>query len=121
MPALTIVLVAVFFFGMGLYALAVPARVLAIFGVPVTTAAGRNEVRAVYGGYGIAIGAVLLVALAQPALRDGILVCQAVAVAGMAGGRVVSALVDRSGGFYSWFFCAVETVIAGALLAAAWR
>jgi hypothetical protein len=119
MSTLLIVLVAIFFLAMGLYALAVPARVLAIFGVPVTTADGRNEVRAVYGGYGVAICAVLLAALAQPALREGILVCQAAAVAGMAGGRVVSALVERPNGFYPWFFGVVEALLAGALFAAA--
>jgi hypothetical protein len=119
MSALIVVLVAVFFLAMGLYALAVPARVLAIFGVAVTTADGRNEVRAVYGGYGVAVCAVLLAALALPAYRDGILVCQAVAVAGMAGGRVLSAVLERPTGFYPWFFCAVEALLAGALFAAA--
>jgi len=71
---------------MGLYALAVPARVLAIFGVSVTT---------------------------------GILVCQAVALVGMAGGRLVAALVDRPPGFYPWLFCALEVVMAAGLWIAA--
>jgi hypothetical protein len=119
MGSLTVVLVAVFFLGMGLYALAVPARVLAVFGVSVTTPEGRNEVRAVYGGYGVAIGAVLLAALAQPGWRDGILVCQAAALAGMAGGRVVSAVVDGRSGFYPWLFCALEALMAAVLCGAA--
>jgi hypothetical protein len=119
MSVLMVVLVAVFFLGMGLYALAVPERVLAIFGVPVHTAEGRNEVRAVYGGYGVAVCGVLLAALVQPALREGILICQAVAVAGMASGRVLSAAIDRASGFYPWFFCALEALVAGVLFAAA--
>ena len=118
MSTVLVVLVAVFFLGMGLYALALPARVLSIFGVAVTSVDGRNEVRAVYGGYGIAVGVVLLAALELPAYRDGILVCQAVGVAGMAAGRLLSAAIDRPPGFYPWFFCAVEALLAGALLAA---
>jgi hypothetical protein len=104
---------------MGLYALAVPARVLAFFGVSVMTADGRNEVRAVYGGYGVAIAAVLCAALVFPDLRRGILVCQAAALVGMAGGRLVSALVDRPPGFYPWLFGFFEVVMAAGLWLAA--
>src|SRR5262249_13781867 len=95
--------IAVFFLAMGAYALAVPARVLPVFGVTVTTVDGRNEVRAVYGGFGIAIGVLLLVTLGEPTLRAGVLVSVGTALAGMAGGRLVAALVEGSPGFYPWF------------------
>ncbi|MEV4179315.1 DUF4345 family protein [Nonomuraea sp. NPDC049709] len=42
--------VAVFFAGMGVYGLVAPGKLVAQFGLRVTSADGRNEVRAVYGG-----------------------------------------------------------------------
>lgn len=115
MASILIVLVAVFFLAMGAVALVVPERVLATFGVLVTTRDGRNEVRAVYGGYGIAMAVILLVARTAPSIRAGVLVCVAVAVVGMALGRLVAAVVDGRPGFYPWFFFVVETLLAVAL------
>ncbi len=114
------VIAAVFFLAMGLVALVVPERVTATFGTPALTPDGRNEVRAVYGGFGVAIGGLLLAAERLPAIRDGVLLAVAVALAGMAGGRVIAAALERPRTFYpAWFYCAVETVMAVALLAAA--
>ena len=108
--------VAVFFLLMGLLALAAPERITAVFGQPKLTPAGRNEVRAVYGGFGVAMAIVLAVALDDPSLRPGVFLCAAVALGGMAAGRVVAALVERPGGFYpAWFYCLVETLMAVAL------
>jgi hypothetical protein len=108
--------VAVFFLLMGLLALAAPERITVVFGQPKLTPAGRNEVRAVYGGFGVAMAIVLGVALDDPSLRPGVFLCAAVALAGMAGGRIVAALVERPGGFYpAWFYCVVETLMAVAL------
>jgi heme exporter protein D len=114
-----VLIIAALFLAMGGYALALPARVLAIFGIPVTTVDGRNEVSAVYGGFGIAIGGVLALALAVPSLRAGILVAVAAALFGMASGRLIAAGVDRPPGFYPWLFFALELVGAVALAAAA--
>lgn len=111
-----VVLVAAFFLAMGCYALVAPAGVLAVFGVEVQSVDGRNEVRAVYGGFGVAVAAVLLLALRTPRLAPGIFVCLATAVAGMAFGRILSAAVDESPGFFPWFFCVVELLLAGTLL-----
>lgn len=111
--------IAVFFLLMGLVGLVAPERITSIFGVPSLTADGRNEVRAVYGGYGVAMSAVLFAAPRLPAIHQGVLACVAAALAGMAGGRIVAALVERPQRFYpSWFWCAVEAVMAVALLAA---
>jgi hypothetical protein len=114
--------VAAGFAAMGLYALAAPAGVLAIFGVAVETSAGRNEVRAVYGGFGLAVAAVLGVAAAGSGdVSEGILVAVAAALAGMAAGRLLGAALERPGGFWPvglWFV--VEVIGAAALLAAAW-
>ena len=65
--------VAVFFVLMGLMGLATPERIQAPFGTAVQTVDGRNEVRAVYGGFGIAIGALLFAVSGMPALRAGAL------------------------------------------------
>jgi hypothetical protein len=99
-----VMLVAAFFVGMGILALAAPERITATFGTTQLTAEGRNEVRAVYGGFGVAVGVLLLVAAA---------------LAGMAAGRVVAAVVERPQRFYpSWFYCLAETLMAAVLVAA---
>jgi hypothetical protein len=114
--------VAAGFAGMALMALGRPREVLAQFGVAVDTVEGRNEVRAVYGGFGLAVAALLAVAaVGDPDTAEGILVAVAFALAGMAGGRVVGAALERPGSAYPvWFYFAIEVLGAGALLAAAW-
>ena len=109
-------LVVVFFAGMGLLALAAPESISAINGTPTLTPAGRNEVRAVYGGFGLAVAAMLVVALGTPAVGPGILLAVAASLAGMAGGRVLAALIERPRSFYpSWFYCGLESVMATVL------
>jgi len=113
---------AALFAAMGVYALAAPAAVLATFGVDVGTPDGRAEVRAVYGGFGLAVAALLAVAAADGgSAREGILVAVGFALAGMAAGRVVARVSERPSGFYPvWLFFWVEVVGAALLLAAAW-
>jgi hypothetical protein len=112
--------VAVFFLAMGAVALAAPARILAPFGVAIETPNGRTEVRAVYGGFGIAIGVLLFVALWTESIRDGVFIAVAVALAGMAGGRLFSSMVgDRPTVWPSWAFFTVELVLATLLVLAA--
>jgi hypothetical protein len=119
MLSIAVDLVIVFFFGMGLVALVSPEAVSRTYGMPTLTPAGRNEVRAVYGGFGLAVAAMLVLALYTPALRAGVLLAMAASLAGMAGGRVLAALVERPTAFYpSWFFCVVETAMAVTLLQA---
>jgi len=110
-----IVVAAVFFAGMGVYAMAAPARMLAPFDVVLGSAAARSEVRAVYGGFGLAIAAVLVVAITDPALRPGVLVTVAAALAGMALGRLASAVDGRTSFYPNWFYFIVEAVAAAAL------
>ena len=112
-----VLIVAIFFFGMGVYALALPARVLSFFGVDVTTVDGRNEVRAVYGGFGVAIGVLLFAAGGMPALRSGVFVSVAIGLLGMAAGRVAAAVLDGPPGFFPALFGAVEIAMAVVLLA----
>jgi len=113
------VIAAVFFAAMGVYALAAPSRLVGPFDITLGSAAARAEVRAVYGGFGLAIAAVLVLAVASPDLRTGILTAVAAALAGMAFGRLVSALDGRTGFYPNWFYFLVEAVAAAALLVVA--
>lgn len=81
--------------GMGVAAFARPAWLTALVGLECPGRDGRSEVRAVYGGFGVATGALALVALVNPALRPGIAWTLAAALGGMASGRVVSLALDR--------------------------
>lgn len=117
--SIAVAVVAVFFLLMGLLALVSPARITATFGITALTAEGRNEVRAVYGGFGVAIAALLFTAAGTPALRHGAFTAVAAAVIGMSVGRLVAAAVERPSRFYpSWFYCLAEAAMAGVLFAA---
>jgi hypothetical protein len=114
--------IGVFFAGMGVYALAAPAALIQPFSITLGDAASRSEVRAVYGGFGLAIAGVLAYAALEDDLRKGILLTVGAALAGMAFGRVVSAVVDASTAFYpNWFYCLVELLAAAALFAVSAR
>jgi hypothetical protein len=119
--SLLVTIVAIFFAGMGAAALVRPAVIWAPFGVAPTTPAARNEVRAVYGGFGIALAILLVVADQRAAgFRDGVLVAVAVALAGMAAGRVVGFAVEPRGvGRFTLLFGVIEVLLAYALLKAA--
>jgi len=104
---------------MGVGAIIKPAVVTAQFGILELTPAGRNEVRAVYGGFGVFMAIALLVALRQAELRDGILFAVAAALGGMAAGRVVSAAVDRAIDRAPLGYLVIEVIVAVMLLAAA--
>jgi Domain of unknown function (DUF4345) len=115
-----VLLIAAGFAAMGLAAIARPRDVLAQFGVTVDTVEGRNEVRAVYGGFGLAVAAVLAVAaLGDPETAEGIVVAVAIALFGMAGGRLVSAALERPRSAYPvWVYFLIEVAGGIALLVA---
>jgi hypothetical protein len=110
-----IMLSALFLLGMGLSALLRPAFVVSFVGLVPSSADARNEVRAVYGGFGIALAVLLLLTAESAALRPGVLLAVATALLGMATGRLLSLLVERTG---RWpvLFLAVETLLGLALL-----
>ena len=119
---IVIVLTAIFFLGMGVFALARPAALIRPFGITLPLPESRAEVRAVYGGFGLAIAGMLALAASGHPAREGILITVAVALAGMAIGRLVSGVVDRPTAFYpNWFYFIVESVLAAALWWAAVR
>jgi hypothetical protein len=113
-----IAVIGVFFAGMGCYALAAPTAIIRPFGITLGGAAARSEVRGVYGGFGLAIAGVLgYAAVAADDVRAGILITVGAALAGMAFGRLVSAVLDDRTAFYpNWFYCLVEALAAAALV-----
>ena len=119
--SILVAVVAIFFAGMGAAALVRPAIIWAPFGVAPTTPEARNEVRAVYGGFGIALAIILVVAdNASAGYRDGVLVAIAVALAGMAAGRIVGFVVEPSGARrFPLLFGVIEVLLAAALFVAA--
>jgi len=114
--------VAAAFAGMGVVALVAPGRIPAYLGERLETADGRSEVRAVYGGFGLAVAGVLVAAVTgEGGVREGILVAVGFALAGMAAGRLLSALADGPVSVWPvWGFVALEAIFGGLLLAAAW-
>ncbi|WP_020665993.1 DUF4345 family protein [Amycolatopsis nigrescens] len=117
MAVAVIIAVGLFFLGMGVYALAAPAALARPFRITIDTPESRSEIRAVYGGFGVAVAAVLGAAAFDPGgIRAGATLAVAAALAGMAFGRIVSRLLDRPTAFYPiWFYFWVEIAAAGLL------
>lgn len=112
-----VAVIALAFALMGLGAFLRPRSFLAIFGIEAATADARNEVQAVYGGFGLAVAGTLAASMWYPTLREGIVVAVALALLGMAGGRVVGAIRERPGRWPVVFF-GVEVIGAAVLLTA---
>ena len=110
-----IALVGMLFLCMGLLALAWPARFARQFGLQVFDRNGRNEVRAVYGGFGVAMAAICGYSLFHPEFRIGILLTFSAALFGMAMGRMISAIVDRGAGPMMWAVMVGESAVAALL------
>ncbi|MCB0218871.1 MAG: DUF4345 domain-containing protein [Chrysiogenetes bacterium] len=91
------------FAGMGVVALARPQFIMDYFDVKLT-ADGRNEVRAVYGGMGLALGAALFWATQNHRYSAGIIMAMAIALGGMAAGRAISATMEKPGKWPTVFF-----------------
>src|SRR5882757_6314228 len=113
-----VLLVAALFALMGMAALARPESILAYFGTASLTRDGRNEIRAVYGGFGLAIAGLLCAARFSEAIRGGAVLAVAVALLGMAAGRLISVPLDGAPGRYPWVFLGVELSGAAMLLGA---
>lgn len=115
MSALAVVItVALGFALMGAAALARPALIVGHFGIDTLTAEFRNEVRAVYGGFGLAVAGMLLVSLVQTTHATGMQVAVAVSLLGMAAGRLISWSIERTG-CWPWVFGAIEVLAGGSL------
>jgi hypothetical protein len=100
---------------MGIVGLVNPTRITSYFKVPVITSDMRNEIRAVYGGFGIAMAAALAGAVQYEEYRVGILATISTALLGMACGRIVSFAIERDVGKYPYIYLCVELVMGGSL------
>ncbi|UUV35436.1 DUF4345 domain-containing protein [Amycolatopsis roodepoortensis] len=120
MAAVLIGLVAVFFLGMGLLGLAAPKRLIRPFGISLESATARTEVRAVYGGFGVAVAVLLgFAAFDVGGIQRDVAIAVAVALVGMAFGRLVARFAERPERFYpSWLYFWVEIVLAALLVLA---
>lgn len=115
MDTVVIGLVAAIMGAMGVAAMALPEKLLAPIGLQVLGRDGRSEVRAVYGGMGLAMAAGLVYAISAEAYRPGIVLFMAMLLIGMATGRVVSAALDKGMSGKMLGLTAVEG-LGGALL-----
>lgn len=102
------------FIGMGIAALVSPKFIHRFFGIETGTADFRNEIRAVYGGFGIAVGGLLLAVIKYNELQFGVILTVMIATLGMAAGRLISLLFERPGK-WPYIFLIVE-ITGGALL-----
>jgi hypothetical protein len=99
-----VIIVAALFALMGIGAFARPRTFVSPFGINADTPDARNEVQAVYGGFGLAVAATLAASLWYPLYRDGVVLAVAASLAGMAGGRAVATLRERPGRLPIVFF-----------------
>ena len=108
---------ALFFLGMGVVALTRPAHVVDRFGTEVETLDGRNEIRSVYGGFGVAVAFLLAWAVFTSG-RGELWIPSVIAVLclGMAIGRLVSLVADRTrGSAVVWRYVGLELALAASL------
>jgi hypothetical protein len=93
LPALSLSLAAVAFAGAGLAFLAAPGLLVLVDLAP-ATATARSDVRAVFGGLELGVGAWLALCARRPAWHGPALVAQALAFGGLAAARLLSLAVD---------------------------
>lgn len=106
---------AALFVAMGLMAIYDPVYTLSFLSAGDLGADMRNEVRAVYGGFSIAMGIALFISLRRSPLGKGIVVTVAMAVGGMAAGRLISLTIEMPGTDWPIVFLAIEVVSAALL------
>lgn len=100
------------FLGFGAVMLVSPQAALTDLGLTIPDGAPTTEIRAVYGGLELGLGALLVAAMHKiQYLRAG-LVLGCVAYGSIAGGRAIGMLVDRSSSGFLWGALGVEILLA---------
>jgi hypothetical protein len=96
----------------GLSYLSVPDTLLSLHGLLLTTASAYSDVRAGYGGLYVALGMVFLGGAARPGMRGLALLMLAAVTGGLAGGRLLSLIVDGAPTWTALFLLAIESAAA---------
>jgi Domain of unknown function (DUF4345) len=100
------------FAAMGAALLWQPQYLTQLTKLELATPESRNEVRAVYGGFGVAMAIALFIALiwGPSPLRSGICITIGLALVGMAAGRGYSGWLEPPTPII-WGFCAGEAIL----------
>jgi hypothetical protein len=101
----------ILFAAMGAGLLWQPQYLTRLTNVELSTVESRNEVRAVYGGFGVAMALALFIALVWSPLRGGICLTIGLALVGMAAGRGYSWWLERTSSTMIWGFLAGEAIL----------
>ena len=96
----------------GLSHLSVPQAMLSFHGLMMTTVNAYSDVRAGYGGLYVALGVVFLGGAARPGMRDLALLMLAAVTGGLAGGRLLSLIVDGAPTWSAWLLMSIELAAA---------
>jgi hypothetical protein len=106
---------------MGVVALVRPNLIAAQFGTIADSSDARTEIRAVYGGFGVAMAVLLIVvALQSGNTQDGVALTVGVALGGMALGRLFGMAIERPHGWYPTItYLLIEVFAAVALVVVA--
>lgn len=101
----------------GVYCFLDPKALMEIAGIAGTMPTASTELRAMYGGLQIAIGALALAALVRPALRRPVVLMLACLCVGLALARTGGLMLDGGLSTYTAFALGFEIVVAGAAIA----
>jgi Domain of unknown function (DUF4345) len=96
----------------GLSHLSVPDTMLSFHGLMPTTVSAYSDVRAGYGGLYVALGMVFLGGAARPGMRGLALLMLAAVTGGLAGGRLLSLIVDGAPTWTAFVLLAIESTAA---------
>lgn len=118
MEILLVSLVALFFLFMGLQAILLPESLGNIVGFSLDVDRGPNEMRAVYGGFGLAMAGMAWWAVFQTPVAEPYLIALAIALFGMAGGRIISLIIEREIPLFGVIAASGEAIMAVMLLTA---
>lgn len=94
----------------GLYCFANPGYLAEAAGVAAGSATGTTELRAMYGGLQVAIGALALASLLRPTLRRPALLCIAFLCAGLFTARLAGTALDGGVSAYTTMGLAFESL-----------
>jgi hypothetical protein len=107
-----LLLCGVVFIGFGLGFLAVPVQWAAVIDISLPSAMARTDLRATYGGFGLAIGVFWALSAFRAAwIRPG-LVALGLAAAGFGGGRLIGILLEGTASPLMLFYLACEVPTA---------